>query len=517
MLKRLRSNFEVLKTLRPLVFWPPFILLLTALLVSVLWPAPFVDFVNQLNNWVLRNFNAGFSLVTFVLVLCCAFVFFTPLKNVKIGGPDAEPILSKWQWFSIVLCTTVATGILFWGTAEPIFHVTTPPQFSGAEANTEAAGRFAMQTMFLHWSSTPYAIYTIPALCFALGFYNHKKPFSLRTMISPLIRNKYKMVGEVLDAVCLYALILGMSASLGAGILTLSGGFAFLTDVPNTWFLMATITLLIVSAFILSAVSGLFKGIKKLSSINAVLFFILAAYILIFGPTSAIAESFAQGVKDYVVHFPEMSLLGARGIENPWSESWTTFYWANWMAWAPVSALFLGRISKGYTVKQFMLFNWVIPSVFAIVWMSIFSGTSLHMQFTGIADLSGALNNEGPESVMYAILDKLPFTLWVIPLFLIAVFLSFVTAADSNTEAMSALSQSNDLHDINTKTPTFIKILWGLAIGAVSFTMISFSGIEGIKQLSNLGGLPILLLEVLVVVSFVILVKQSFRDQRKTS
>lgn len=515
MAEKMQFNLKGLTSIRPLVFWPPFTLLIVALAISILKPEEFVIFVNNLNNWVLSTFNSAFSIVTFLLVICCIIVFFTPLKNVRIGGEDAKPILTRWQWFSIVLCTTVATGILFWGTAEPIFHITAPPGYADAQPETEAAGRFAMKMMFLHWSFTPYAIYTIPALCFAIGFYNQKKPFSLRTMISPILNERYKIWGDVLDAVCLYALILGMAASLGAGILTLGGGVSFLTNIPNSWWLLALITLLIVAAFVVSAISGLFKGIKRLSSINAILFFVLAGYVLVFGPTGAMAKSLFVGVKDYIFSFAEMSLLGASGNEKEWSESWSTFYWANWMAWAPVSALFLGRISKGYTVKEFMLFNWVIPSVFAILWMSIFSGTSSFFELNGLADLSGALNNEGPEAVMYKILDVLPFTSWVIPLFLVAVFLSFVTAADSNTEAMSALSQSNDLHDINAKTPTFIKILWGMAIGAVSYTMINFSGIEGIKQLSNLGGLPILLLEILVMISFVYLVKQSFEKQKK--
>ena len=177
------------------------------------------------------------------------------------------------------------------------------------------------------------------------------------------------------------------------------------------------------------------------------------------------------------------------------------------MAWAPVSALFLGRISRGYTVKEFMIFNWIIPSVFAILWMSIFGGTAIDFELNGTSALVENLNTNGPESVMYKILEVLPYTKFVVPLFLIAIFLSFVTAADSNTEAMSALSQKNDVHDLQTKTPTFIQIIWGVTIGLVAFTMISFSGIDGIKQLSNLGGLPILFFLVAVIISFVLMLK----------
>jgi len=505
--KFLKFISKYLSQLRPSVFWPPFTLLIVALSISLVFPEDFLKIVNRLNDWVLNSFSGLFSIVTLIMVLCCVVVFISPIRNVKIGGKDAIPLLTRWQWFSIILCTTVATGILFWGTAEPLYHLSDPPEFIGAEPHSQKAGRFAISTLFLHWSFTPYAIYTIPALCFAIGFYNRKRSFSLQTMLFPLTKNHSANWGKIIDAICLYALVLGMAASLGAGILTLSGGISFLTSVSKTWILLGGTTLLIVFAFILSAISGLLKGIKNLSSINTILFFILAAYLLVLGPTSAIVTSFFTGIKDYVISFPEMSLLGVSQKAPEWSASWTNFYWANWMAWAPVSALFLGRISRGYTVKEFMIFNWIIPSVFAILWMSIFGGTAIDFELNGTSALVENLNSSGPESVMYKILEVLPYTKFVVPLFLIAIFLSFVTAADSNTEAMSALSQKNDVHDLQTKTPTFIKIIWGVTIGLVAFTMISFSGIDGIKQLSNLGGLPILFFLVAVIISFVLMLK----------
>lgn len=502
---------SVLSQLRPSVFWPPFSLLLLALSVSVLFPEDFITLMNDANAWVLNYFDGAFSLVTSAMVVCCISVFFTPLRNVKIGGPDAEPILNKWQWFSIILCTTVATGILFWGTAEPLYHFQDPPEFIGAESQSDGAARFSISTLFLHWSFTPYAIYAIPSLCFAYGFYNLKKPFTLQTTL--LLKTDRPRLGSAIDAICLYALALGMAASLGAGILTLSGGLAYLAEIPNTVLILGLTTLLIVLAFIFSAISGLLKGIKYLSSINAVLFFILAIFTFTFGPTPEIIATTIQGIKDYVLYFPEMSLLGVSGKAPEWSQGWTSFYWANWMAWAPVSALFLGRISRGYTVKQFMIFNWIIPSGFAIVWMGIFGGTSLSMQKSGKANLLDALQTEGPESVLYRILEVFPWVVVMIPLFLLAIYLSFVTAADSNTEAMSALSQKKDLHDVGAKTPTLVKIIWGTTIGLVAFTMINFAGIDGIKQLSNLGGLPILFFLIAVIVRFAFLLKKHVKTK----
>ena len=160
-----------------------------------------------------------------MMLLSCLIIFLHPVSKRRIGGEGAKPLLTKWRWFSIVICTTIATGIIFWGTAEPIFHVMSPPSFSGVEANTPAAGEYALSVMYLHWTFTPYAIYTIPAVMFALAFYNEKRSFSLKSTLYPFIKSgKHKWLGIGIDGICLYALVAGMAASLGAGILTLSGG-----------------------------------------------------------------------------------------------------------------------------------------------------------------------------------------------------------------------------------------------------------------------------------------------------
>jgi len=190
--------------------------------------------------------------------------------------------------------------------------------------------------------------------------------------------------------------------------------------------------------------------------------------------------------------------------------SWTTFYWANWMAWAPITALFLGRISYGYTVRQFMLFNWLIPAGFGIVWMSIFSGTSLYFELYEKMGLVKVLNANGPDIIIYKIFDNLPFANVLSILFLLTVFISYVTAADSNTEAMSAISTVG-ISPESSEPPKFIKYLWGFLIGLVAWIMVSYAGVDAVKILSNLGGLPSLFLMVLLCI---VLIKLLLTKQR---
>ncbi|MEQ9301867.1 MAG: BCCT family transporter [Cyclobacteriaceae bacterium] len=479
--------------LRHQVFWPPFVLLLAALIYSIADSSEFLATTVSINSFILDNFGWLFSAGTTLMLLTCLFMSFHPIGNLKIGGLDAQPFLTKWRWFSIVLCTTIATGIIFWGTAEPLFHLSSPPSFGGAEAGSQEAANKAMGYLFLHWTFTPYAIYSVPALMFALAFYNQRRSFSLHSTLFPLIRNANQpRLASFIDGICLYALVAGMAASLGAGILTLSGGIKNLTGYESNW-LQLLITLLIVGAFIISAISGLMKGIRLLSDINARIFIVLALFALAFGPTLAILKYMVVGLYSYLTSLPEMSLVSILHPDDPWPKSWTSFNWANWLAWAPITALFLGRLAYGYTVRQFLIFNWILPSLFGMIWMSVFGGMTLDFELTSHLGLLHVLQTQGPESVIYRIFEALPLRYIIAPLFLITAFLSYVTAADSNTEAMGGISSTGISPDAPTP-PTIIKVIWGITIGAVAFIMINMAGIEGIKMLSNLGGLPSLFL-----------------------
>lgn len=494
------------------MFWPPFLLLLASLIFSLADKDGFLEMVSSANSWILEHFDSAFSYTSFFMVILCIAVFLSPIGKIKIGGKDAVPLLNRYRWFSIILCTTIAVGILFWGSAEPLYHIISPPSTTSLKTDMDKVG-FSMSTVFMHWSFTPYAIYTIPALLFALGYYNMKHQFSLSTMLFPLTsKTDNKWWSVTLNNICLFALVAGMSASLGAGILSLSGGVSRLTGIENTATMTGLITLLIVLAFTISAATGILKGIRILSSINVTIFIILCLLVTILGPTKDLFSYMVTGVKSYVSNFIPHSLSIGEFSDIKWTHSWTTFYWANWMAWAPVTALFLGRIAYGYTIRQFILFNWLIPSLFGIFWMSIFSGTSIYHELADDLNLSAVLQNDGPESVIYSILSTYPIATFFIVLFLISMFISYVTAADSNTVAMSGIS-TEGLSPESPVPPNYIKYLWGITVGAVAWVMISFAGIDGIKMLSNLGGLPSLFLLILCCIGVVILLLKNIKEE----
>ena len=481
------------------VFLPPFLLLLVSSILSIAYEASFLAYVNELSTWILQHFDWLFSWATFLFFVLLIVIYFTPFAHIKIGGPDATPILSKWNWFSISLCTTIATGILFWGTAEPIYHLHSVPTGLGIENGSSDAARFSMSTMFMHWTLTPYSIYTVASLLFAISFYNLKESFNLGALIYPAIGKPiHRNVLGLINIIGLFALVAGMAASLGTGILTISGGLNSLFDFRQSDGLNFGIMVCIVAAFTISATTGLLKGIQLLSDYNVKAFIAIAIFMLIFGP---ITQSFSlgfDGMGEYFARFFERSTAVKSNIGTAWRQSWTVFYWANWLAWTPVTALFLGQIARGYTVRQFIQFNLFFPALFSGLWMIIFSGTAITFDqnmFPGL--LQDVLQNEGAQGVIYAIFDKLPWNGVISIFFLFIVFISFVTAADSNTSALSSISSKNITQE-NAEGSNIVKILWGLIIGLVAFIMISYSGIDGIKMLSTLGGFPILFIMIIV-------------------
>ena len=489
------------------VLLPALLPLLACALLALYDPDWLLGRAAAASNWILAHFDWLFSWSTasYLLILC--FTYLSPLGRTVIGGAGAQRLLSPGRWFAVTACTTIATGILFWGIAEPIYHVTDPPP-----AGRAAPATFALSTLFLHWTLTPYAIYTLGALIFALGFYNHGQPFSLSTLLRPLLGRRAHRFGGVTDAFCLFALVSGMAAALGAGSLALLGGVQQYVggDAGATVFGLGTVIALIVLAFATSAATGLQRGIRVLSSYNILGFLLLATFVFLAGPVSGTLRLTAGAAVDFVATFVPRNLGIDPGIPAAWSHAWTGFYWANWYAWAPVTALFLGRLARGYSVRRVIEMNLLCTSLFGAFWMVAFGGTALVLDRGSGGALGQALEQAGPEAVAYVLLDQLPGVALTAPFFLLLIFLSYVTAADSNVSAMSALCVRGIRPD-SAEAPLAVKLLWAGVIGLVSWILVAFAGLDGIRLISTLGGFPAMLIFIVGAVGLLRLVGKSFR------
>ena len=490
--------------LRRITFGLPIAIFTALIAASFASPDVFLQVASASNDWILRMFGNVFAFAAFAFVLTCIWAFVSPLGKIRLGGRDAQPLLSRWNWFAITLSTTIAIGILFWATAEPIYHLYDTG--GAAQVGSAQAQLFAMSSLYMHWAFTPYAIYTVPALAFALCYHNLKLPFSLSSPIAAVIgRPVPGIAAQLLDAICLLSLLFGLAASLGAGIMSISGGIDRITPLSTGPVLLALVAAGIVAAFFLSSVSGLQRGIRVLSDYNTKLFAMLAIFILLAGPTSQIVMLGVKSFGIYITEFIPRSLLLKPYDNDEWLNAWTVFYFANWMAWAPLSAMFLARIARGYTVREFIAMNLAAPAMFSVVWMMIFGGFAIEYESAAPGALKSVLDSGGPEFVLYRLLEAVPFGLFVAALFVILSFLSYVTAADSNTDVLARLSMRGE-SDMQAAAQTdrqsggqsggrrhiWIRLIWASLVGVAAWVMVSFSGIEGVKMLSNLGGFPAL-------------------------
>lgn len=493
------SKKSVLQQIRPMVFWPSFILLVITILLNFANPDLFLSVTTAAKDFMTVKIGWMFSLAGVGCLLGVIFAYFSPLGNVRLGGEDAKPILDKKAWFAITLTTTIASGIMFWGTAEPIWHIAYPP--IGIEPNSPAAAKFAMETLFLHWTFVPYAFYTVPTVVFAFAYYNMKRSFSVGSQIAPVMgKRDPKKFDNYIDAIVLFAIATGIASSFATAVMNMGGGINALTGIESgkTVYIIVTIAATII--FTLASGSGLFKGIKYLAQFNVYLYYILIAVLVIGGPTVYMFSLGTEAFGGFLTGLFDKALFTGAAAGDSWATGWTTFYWTNWMAWATVTAVFLARISYGYRIKEVIMMNFVIPAAFGGIWMTIVGGTAINFQMTGKVDLLSVMNAQGSGAAGYAVLSQFPMSGLLIVVYLVAVIISFATATDSTTNAMSSLCTSG-INDAEEEAPMFLKVIWGSVIGFIAVIFLATFGVDGIKMLSYLGGIPALILGVLSLIS----------------
>ena len=496
------------------IFLPPWLIFLSVLVLSLVNFDTYTGVVNGVCQWILTSFSWLFNFTTLLTLLVVLATYFSPLKNVRFGGRNARPIVSYRSYVWIVLCMIMGSGLMLWACAEPLYHLYSPPSNVVGGALSGDAVKWSMETIFLEWTFSPMALYALPAVLFAFVFYNMKKRFSLGSMLSPIFNDLGlsdlfidRKVTPMVDCICLFSLCAGMAAALGVGVLLIGGGLEYIfggrfVSGPRIWILSSGFIILV---FIIAAISGVKKGIDLLSKYNAYFYLLLGVFVFLFGPTVYILSLCFECFGAYLRDFFYLSLNSSAAYGDGWAEQWPVFYWCTWLAWSAVSAAFLGRISKGYTVKDALNVIFLIPSLFSVIWLAIFSGSSIHFELSG-SQIFSAMGSGGTEAAAYALLEQLPGAVVVIPLFLLTAILSYITSASGNISAIAALCCSGMTED-NSEAPAALQIIWGLTIGVVAVIMLIAFDIDGVKKLAYIGGLPIVFLMLLFLGSYTKIMK----------
>jgi glycine betaine transporter len=464
-------------------------------LVGVLFKDEMASVVGDVLAWLLTNLGWLFVLSTAAFLAFVVFLAVTPYGRIRLGRDDDRPEFRTVSWIAMMFSAGMGIGLMFFGVAEPISHLAAPP-LGLAKPGTEAAAEKAMEYTYFHWALHPWALYALVGL--ALGYFCFRRgmPNLISSVFHPLLGDRVNgPIGKGIDILAIFATMFGSATSLGLGALQINSGLDFVWGVESSTGLAAVIIGILTLLFVISAVSGVERGVQWLSNFNMVVAVGLLLFILLVGPTVFIFGTLVTATGDYLGGLVGRSFqTGAFGGAE-WLGSWTIFYWVWWMSWTPFVGTFLARISKGRTIREFVIGVLLIPSGVSFVWFAILGGAAINLELTGQANLADTVAQ--PEVALFTLLEQFPIasvTSFVV-IVLVAVF--FVSGADAASIVMGMLTCRGIL-----EPPRWIVAFWGTAMGAVAITLLLAGGLETLQQAAIVAGAPFALVMIALCLSF---------------
>ncbi len=467
------------------------------ILAVVLWGVIAPDALDAVFDAALavitRDFGWLYLWVVLGLVVFALVLAFSRYGDLKLGGEDDEPEFSIGSWFAMLFAAGMGIGLVFWGVAEPISHYGTPPP--GIAARTPEAANAAMRYSFFHWGLHPWAVYSIVAL--SIAFFQFRKGGSalVSTAVQALPWAPLRRLGPVVNVLAVIATAFGVAASLGMGALQINSGLHALLGLPVGEAQQVGIIVVTTALFLVSAVSGVTKGIKWLSNVNLTLAALLALVVFVVGPTVVIIDAFTSTLGTYVSELVRMSLRMTPFRDSTWVGGWTIFYWAWWVSWSPFVGLFIARVSRGRSIREFILGTMLAPSLAAFVWFSVFGGTALHLEITQGVPVADAVRAD-VSTALFAMFKALPMTALLSGVATVLVLLFFITSGDSATLVLGMMSTGGE-----ENPPARVKIAWGLLISGIAISLLLAGGLEAVQTATIVFALPFAVVIVLMAVA----------------
>ncbi|MBT2443551.1 BCCT family transporter [Streptomyces sp. ISL-36] len=463
---------------------------IAAVVAVVAWAALAGDSFDRASSsaldWVLGDFAWLFVIAADIFLVLCVVIASSRFGRIRLGADDSEPEFTNLAWIAMMFSAGMGIGLMFYGVGEPLQHYLSPPPATGAEAGTGSAARTAMEYSFFHWTLTPWAIYGIAGLSLAYAGFRKGRGSRLSSAFVPLIgaRRAAGWQGTAIDLLAVFATVFGTATSLGVGALQVTKGLNLTMDVEDSTATQLIVIASLSAAFVLSAFSGLHKGVKWLSTINIVLAACLVQFVFLLGPTVYILDTLPASVGGYLHQLLPMASRTGAFSDPEWLGTWTIFYWAWWLSWAPFVGTFIARISRGRTIREFLIGVLLVPSGATVVWFCVMGGTAIRLESTGAADLAGAVK-DGAEASLFAMLDALPIGTVTSVLAMVLVMTYFITSADSASLVMGSLSSRGSLHP-----PTWLVVTWGILMAAVAAVLLLAGGLNSLQTATILVALP---------------------------
>ena len=448
---------------------------------TLLFPEQATSLFADLRVWTTVTFDWFFLTAANIFVVFSLGVALSPLGRIRLGGHDAAPQYSYLAWLAMLFAAGVGIGLMFFGVLEPVTHTLAPP-LGIDPADTEAARAVGMSAAIMHWGLHAWAIYAVAGLSLAFFCFNRGMPLTLRSAFYPLIgKAVWGPFGHGVDIVAVLATLFGLAVSLGFGAEQIAGGLQYLFGIPATTTTRVILIMVIIGIALASVIAGMDKGVKRLSWINMGLAGLLWLFVLIAGPTLVILATIANATVDYIYYLPGLSnWIGREDVA--FVHDWTTFYWAWWIAWAPFVGMFIARVSFGRTVREFITWVLIIPTIIGILWMATFGGTAIDQYvsdgYTGVAE-------SVPELALFKMLELLPMTGLVSALSVVVITIFFVTSADSGSLVMDTITAGGKMD-----APVQQRAFWCILVGVTATALMLGGGMASLQALTLSVGLP---------------------------
>lgn len=464
------------------VFYVSAIVITILVLIGAVMPEQFGEVANSLFLFTTSNFGWFYLIAVFILVLFLAGLAFSRYGKIRLGGEDERPEYPFFTWIGMLFSAGFGAGLVFWGVAEPMSHYLETP-FEGVEPLTEEAARLAMGYSFFHWGVSQWSVFAIVGLVVAFMQFRRKDAGLISKAMEPVTGNK-PVVTNTIDVLAVIATVMGVATSLGLGVMQINGGLSTISGIPSAVWVQLIIIAVMFLAYMASTFTGLDKGIKYLSNLNLALCLLLLVFVLIFGPTIFILNAFTLGIGDYISNFINYSFRLQPYKGGTWVRDWTVFYWAWAIAWSPFVGAFVARVSRGRTIREFILGVMVVPPVIACVWIAAFGGTALDADLNHQAGIAEAVNNDIAVA-LFQVYNHIPFTLIMSILSVLLIFTFLVTSADSASYILGSMTSRGSTHP-----PLSHKFIWGILISAIAGVLLLAGGLDALQTASLVSALP---------------------------
>lgn len=478
------------------VILPSLIFILSISLLAAIFPTLTENLLNSVKNFIFTNLNWVYVWSATIFVLFLIYLMFSKYGDIRLGRNDSKPEYSFFSWVSMLFAAGMGIGLMYFSVAEPMQHFSDP--IFAANSTVQRAQDAQLYTFF-HWGIHAWAIYGIVGLSLAYFAYRYRLPLSLRSCFYPLLKDKIRgRWGNTIDVFALCSTFFGITTTLGFGVVQICSGLGLLNVVSSENFIVPIfVVAILVSLSVFSAVSGVDKGVKILSNINIISVVLLLLFVLIVGPTVYLVSSFTEGIGNYLSHFFSLT-FNTHVYEadmQPWFHNWTILYWAWWISWSPYVGLFIAKISKGRTIREFIAAVLIIPTLFNFVWMTVFGNSAIwidqHVAGGALSELAS-----DPDALMFRFLEYLPLTRIASYVTIIIILIFFVTSADSGMYVMNNIATKNA-----RVSPKWQTIGWGVLLGGLALLLLNVGGLNALQSMTLITALPFSIIMLLFIVS----------------